>query len=128
MLSQKPSLQIRAFAFLAGSLIAAATLSHAAEAQLPSSEPILVNVQVEAKPEPKKAVGMILSAGETVEIQDATIKKIGEKMYSISFLVDRALVRNDTVATAMVVGAAVRGRAPYRKIGARSPQTQQIAR
>jgi hypothetical protein len=102
MLSQKSSLRIRTFAFLAGSLLVAATLSHAAEAQLPSSEPILVNVQVEAKPEPKKAVGMILSAGETVEIQDATIKKVGEKMYSISFLVDRSLVRNDTVATAMV--------------------------
>jgi hypothetical protein len=76
-------------------------LSLTAEAQLPSTEPILVNVQVEAKPEPKKAIGMVLSAGETVEIQDATIKKIGEKLYSISFLVDQSLVRTDTVATAM---------------------------
>lgn len=68
---------------------------------LPTNEPILVNVQVEAKPEPKKAIGMILSAGETVEIQDTSIKKVGEKTYAISFLVDRALVKRDTVATAM---------------------------
>jgi hypothetical protein len=68
---------------------------------LPLTEPITVNVQVEAKPEPKKAIGMVLSSGRTIEIQDTTIKKIGEKLFLISFVVDRNIVRRDSVATAM---------------------------
>jgi hypothetical protein len=60
-----------------------------------------VNVQVEAKPEPKKAIGVVLSAGRTIEIEDTTIKKIGEKLFLISFVVDRNIVRRDSVATAM---------------------------
>jgi len=83
------------------SCVASPLFALPAFAQLPSNEPILVNVQVEAKPEPKKAVGMVLSAGETIEIPNATITKSGEKLYTISFSVDRALVRDDTVATAM---------------------------
>lgn len=68
---------------------------------LPITEPLTVNVRVEAKPEPKKAIGMVLSAGRTVEIQETTIKKIGEKLYLISFVIDRNIVRKDSVATAM---------------------------
>jgi hypothetical protein len=68
---------------------------------LPLTEPLTVNVRVEAKPEPKKAIGMVLSAGQTVEIPDTTIKKVGEKVYLISFVVDRNMVRKDSVATAM---------------------------
>jgi hypothetical protein len=68
---------------------------------LPITEPLLVNVRVEAKPEPKKAIGMVLSAGHTVEIPETTIKKIGEKLYAISFVVDRNIIRRDSVATAM---------------------------
>lgn len=68
---------------------------------LPSQEPLTVNVRVEAKPEPKRAVGMVLSSGDSFEIPDATIKKLGEKLYSISFRVDRSRVRPDSVATAM---------------------------
>lgn len=68
---------------------------------LPTTEPVTVNVRVEAKPEPKKAVGIVLSSGSSVEIQDTTIKKIGDKLYSISFRVDRAALRPDSVATAM---------------------------
>lgn len=72
------------------------------EAQaLPLTEPITVNVHVEAKPEPKKAIGMVLSSGRTLEIEDTTIKKVGEKLYLISFVVDRNIVRRDSVATAM---------------------------
>lgn len=82
-------------------LISSATVDAAVAQILPINEPILVNVQVEAKPEPKKAIGIILSADETVEIQDTAIKKVGDKTYAISFLVDRALVKRDTVATAM---------------------------
>ena len=68
---------------------------------LPLTEPITVNVRVEAKPEPKKAIGMVLSAGRTVEIAETTIKKAGEKLYIISFVVDRNIVRKDSVATAI---------------------------
>lgn len=68
---------------------------------LPITEPLLVNVRVESKPEPKKAIGMVLSAGHTVEIPETTIKKIGEKLYAISFVVDRNIIRRDSVATAM---------------------------
>jgi hypothetical protein len=68
---------------------------------LPLTEPLTVNVRVEAKPEPKKAVGMVLSAGRTVEIPETTIKKVGEKLYIVSFIVDRNIVRKDSVATAM---------------------------
>ena len=68
---------------------------------LPLTEPLTVNVRVEAKPEPKKAIGMVLSAGRTVEIPETTIKKVGEKLYLISFIVDRNIVRKDSVATAM---------------------------
>lgn len=68
---------------------------------LPLTEPITVNVQVEAKPDPKKAIGMVLSSGRTIEIQETTIKKVGEKLFMISFVVDRNIVRKDSVATAM---------------------------
>jgi hypothetical protein len=68
---------------------------------LPTTEPVTVNVHVEAKPEPRKAVGIVLSSGSSVEIPDTTIKKIGDKLYSISFRVDRAALRPDSVATAM---------------------------
>jgi len=68
---------------------------------LPITEPLTVNVRVEAKPEPKKAIGLVLSTGRTMEIPDTTIKKIGEKLYLITFVVDRNIVRKDTVATAM---------------------------
>lgn len=76
--------------------------SHRCAAQaLPLTEPITVNVQVEAKPEPKKAIGMVMSSGRTIEIQETTIKKVGEKLYLVSFIVDRNIVRKDSVATAM---------------------------
>jgi hypothetical protein len=68
---------------------------------LPITEPLTVNVRVEAKPEPKKAIGMVLSSGRTVQIPETTIKKIGEKLYLITFVVDRNIVRKDSVATAM---------------------------
>jgi hypothetical protein len=82
--------------------VAYVTTIHESHAQaLPITEPLTVNVRVEAKPEPKKAIGMVLSAGRTVEIPETTIKKIGEKLYLISFVVDRNIVRKDSVATAM---------------------------
>lgn len=84
-----------------GLLTIATPVLHSHAQALPITEPLTVNVRVEAKPEPKKAIGMVLSAGRTIEIPDTTIKKIGEKLYQISFVVDRNIVRKDTVATAM---------------------------
>jgi hypothetical protein len=84
-----------------GILVAATTCPNSHAQALPITEPLTVNVRVEAKPEPKKAIGMMLSAGRTVEIPETTIKKIGEKLYLISFVVDRNIVRKDSVATAM---------------------------
>ena len=81
--------------------ICGGTPLHAHSQALPITEPLLVNVRVESKPEPKKAIGMVLSAGHTVEIPETTIKKIGEKLYAISFVVDRNIIRRDSVATAM---------------------------
>ena len=93
------------FSFFLASLAGALSLTlHIQEGYtqaLPITEPLTVNVRVEAKPEPKKAIGMVLSAGRAVEIQETTIKKIGEKLYLISFVVDRNIVRKDSVATAM---------------------------
>jgi len=90
------------FATTVTGVLAAVTACSNGHAQaLPITEPLTVNVRVEAKPEPKKAIGMVLSAGRTVEIPETTIKKIGEKLYLISFVVDRNIVRKDTVATAM---------------------------
>jgi hypothetical protein len=88
-------------ASLASALSWALHINEGLTQALPITEPLTVNVRVEAKPEPKKAIGIVLSAGRTVEIQDTTIKKIGEKLYLISFVVDRNIVRKDSVATAM---------------------------
>ena len=87
--------------FLCGAVACVTTISESHAQALPITEPLTVNVRVEAKPEPKKAIGMVLSAGRTVEISETTIKKIGEKLYLISFVVDRNIVRKDSVATAM---------------------------
>ncbi len=88
-------------AALTGSIGFAITCADSHAQALPITEPLTVNVRVEAKPEPKKAIGIVLSAGRTVEIPETTIKKIGEKLYLISFVVDRNIVRKDSVATAM---------------------------
>jgi hypothetical protein len=87
--------------YIAGLLAVATPVLHTHAQALPITEPLTVNVRVEAKPEPKKAIGLVLSTGRTIEIPDTTIKKIGEKLYLITFVVDRNIVRKDTVATAM---------------------------
>ena len=89
------------FASLSGALIMVTPLINSHAQALPITEPLTVNLRVEAKPEPKKAVGLVLSTGRTVEIPATTIEKIGEKLYLISFVVDRNIVRKDSVATAM---------------------------
>jgi hypothetical protein len=67
--------------------------------------PIDVKVRVEAKPEPTKAVGILLSTTGVKEVSDAAIQKVGERLYEITFQVERAGLSEDTVATAMATSA-----------------------
>ena len=67
----------------------------------PQSGVVVVKVKVEAKPEPSKAIGIVLSAGEALQINDTTIEKVGDKLYDISFKVDASALSEDSVATAM---------------------------
>lgn len=63
--------------------------------------PVEVRVRVEAKPEPTKAVGILLSTAGVKEVSETSIQKVGERLYDIAFQVDRAGLTEDTVATAM---------------------------
>ncbi len=67
----------------------------------PQSGPVVIKVKVEAKPEPSKAIGIVLSAGETIQVNDTTIEKVGDKLFDISFRVDASALSEDSVATAM---------------------------
>ena len=100
-MNARSSLLSYSIASITGALIFILSVREGHSQALPITEPLTVNVRVEAKPEPKKAIGMVLSAGRTVEIPETTIKKVGEKLYLISFVVDRNIVRKDSVATAM---------------------------
>lgn len=100
-MNDRISIFSKLFRYIVGLLAIATPVLRGHTQALPITEPLTVNVRVEAKPEPKKAIGLVLSSGRTIEIPDTTIKKIGEKLYLISFVVDRNIVRKDTVATAM---------------------------
>jgi hypothetical protein len=67
--------------------------------------PIDVKVRVEAKPEPTKAIGILLSTTGVKEVSDTAIQKVGERLYDITFRVERAGLTEDTVATAMATSA-----------------------
>ncbi len=100
-MNDRISIFSKLFRYIVGLVAIATPVLRGHTQALPITEPLTVNVRVEAKPEPKKAIGLVLSSGRTIEIPDTTIKKIGEKLYLISFVVDRNIVRKDTVATAM---------------------------
>jgi hypothetical protein len=67
--------------------------------------PIQVKVRVETKPEPTKAVGILLSTTGIREVNETSIEKVGEKLYDIAFSVERSSLSDDTVATAMTTSA-----------------------
>jgi len=67
----------------------------------PQTGKVLVRVKVESKPEPTKAVGLVLSAGETLQVEDTKIERVGDKLFDISFSVDASALSEDSVATAM---------------------------
>lgn len=73
-----------------------------------------VSVWVEAKPEPVRAKGIVFSTTKSQEIAEATIKKIGDKLYEVSFSVNRAALQDDSVATAVVYD--VDGKASYANV------------
>jgi hypothetical protein len=66
---------------------------------------VLVRVRVELKPEPTKALGLILSTTGVQQIGSTAISKVGEKLYDVSFKVDRQDLKEDSVATALAVNA-----------------------
>jgi hypothetical protein len=67
--------------------------------------PIQVKVRVETKPEPTKALGILLSTTGVREVSETSIEKVGEKLYDIAFTVERSGLTDDTVATAMTTSA-----------------------
>jgi hypothetical protein len=85
---------------LSASLLAASTISCADAAEVKRGE-VEIIVRVEAKPEPKKAIGLIFSASKSQQISETSITKIGDKLYEIRFVAPRAALQNDSVASAI---------------------------
>ena len=75
---------------------------------------IPVTVWVEAKPEPVRAKGLVFSSTDSREVADATLKKIGDKLYEVSFSISRGALQEDSVATAVVYDAD--GKASYANV------------
>jgi hypothetical protein len=75
---------------------------------------IPVSVWVEAKPEPVRAKGLVFSSTDSREVADATVKKIGDKLYEVSFSISRGALQDDSVATAVVYDAD--GKASYANV------------
>ena len=67
----------------------------------PDKGSIPVTVRVEAKPDPVRAVGLVFSATSSKPIPATTIKKIGDKLFEIDFVVPQADIETDSVATAI---------------------------
>jgi hypothetical protein len=83
------------------------TLSYAAD-------PLAITVTVEAKPDPIRAVGLVFSSAGSKEIADTKITKIGDKLFQVEFSVDRASLREDSVASAVAYDAS--GTASYANV------------
>ncbi|MFO0417753.1 MAG: hypothetical protein ACK5Y6_10720 [Pseudomonadota bacterium] len=82
-------------------LAAVMVLSHNAQAiDIPKGSE-LVTVRVEAKPEPVRAVGIVFGSRSSHQVQETEITKIGDKLYQIAFAVPRAMLNEDSVASAI---------------------------
>ena len=66
-----------------------------------SSSTIIAHARVESKDEPQKAIGMVLSSTSSQQYPGATVSKVGEKLYDISFAVEKATLTADSVSTAI---------------------------
>lgn len=64
---------------------------------------IQVTVQLAAKPKPIEATGMLFSTSSSAQFPKASIKMIGDKLYSISFSVPESAVGSDTLASAFAI-------------------------
>jgi hypothetical protein len=73
-------------------------------AEPPTSNLAKVFARLEAKNEPKKAIGMLLSAAGSIQVPETTIVKIADKLYDVTFLIDKSALTSDTVATAIAYG------------------------
>lgn len=93
------------------SVLNANELCHAIDLQ---GNAIPVSVWVEAKPEPVRAKGLVFSSTQSQEVADATLKKIGDKLYEVSFSISRGQLQEDSVATAVVYDAD--GKASYANV------------
>jgi hypothetical protein len=60
-----------------------------------------VAVKIESKPNLVKASGIVFSSRSSFEVKDTSIKKIGDKLYEISYEVPRNRVDPDSVASAV---------------------------
>jgi len=88
--------------FVIGLIIFSGPIAHAQKGDPPT---ITVRVRVETKPEPARAIGLIISTKGAQQIADTTIQKIGDKLYEILFSVSKDSLQPDSVATAMSVTA-----------------------
>lgn len=68
-----------------------------------ANEETTITVQVEAKPKPIKATGLLFSTSTTAEYQEADIRMIGDKLYAISFKVPKTAIQKDSLASAFAV-------------------------
>lgn len=64
---------------------------------------IEITVQLEAKPKPIEATGMIFSTSGSAQFPKANVKMIGDKLYAISFKIPKNTVRSDTLASAYAI-------------------------
>jgi len=60
-----------------------------------------IRVRVEAKPAPVKATGIVFSSSASKEFPDATVTKIGDNLFEVTFSVPRLALREDSVASAI---------------------------
>ncbi len=67
---------------------------------LPVGE-ISVSVRLESKPQLVSARGIVFSSRSSFEVPEATVAKIGDKLYEVKFSVPRSKVQPDSVASAI---------------------------
>jgi hypothetical protein len=92
----------RSAAALLGVLLAIMTLiTSSAYGNEGARGTVQIVVRLEAKPEPKKAVGLIFSASSSRQIEETSITKVGDKLYEISFVAPRTSLQSDSVASAI---------------------------
>jgi hypothetical protein len=78
--------------------------AHAARENVKTG-PLLIKVRLETKPEPTNAIGILLSTDGAKQITETQIQKLSDRLYEVSFEVDRKQLQEDSVATAMAVSA-----------------------